>query len=673
MAGPSPGERNFHVFYYLVAGASAEERHHLRLTGDSASYRLLGARAGNANAQGGNVTDDGVRFEQLKQAFKLVGLSKRLVAQICQLVAAILHIGNLEFVVDHDKNVDAAVVRNWDVLETIGEFLGVDPVELEGVFNCKTTVISKEVCTVFLDPEGASANRDDLAKSLYGLLFAWLNENINERLCRDDFANFIGILDLPGFQNNSGFGARSNSLDQFCVNFANERLQNWILQATFERQTAEFAAEGLTTVVPQVPFFDNSECVRMLSTTPGGLIHIMDDQTKKMGKKTDHTMAEAFGKRWGNHASFKAGGQDRGGFPTFVVSHYNGAVTYSAESLLEKNADAVNPDFVSLLRGGMGAGAAGAANSAIDSSGSSNSFVKGLFSSKAIATQVHPRDHDTIIAAQQPVKPMRAPSTRRKGRGPRLAALGEADAEDKPDADEGGDVGGGNGGPSSAAPEIRCVVGEFKSALDVLFETFEETKAWFVFCWNPNDVQLPNQLESRGLKSQIRSLGIPEMAKKAQSASFEVSMTHGEFYDRYNAEIEQVTEEGEGPDAIRALREAKGWPEKELAIGKFKVSLVDKATGDAIVICCTESSSALACCAGVCRLPCVPNARGSPASGRHRGDQAQPRARSSLTRRRTLAWRPRRRERPLLPLPIEPVRPKFADALPSVWIQSQLW
>lgn len=562
VAGPSPGERNFHVFYYLVSGASAEERAHLQLSGDSSAYRLLGARSGLLAKGAGGAQDDAVRFEQLKQAFKLVGLSKRLVAQICQLVAAILHIGNLEFVVDHDKNSDAAVVKNWDVLETVGEFLGVNPIDLEGVFNCKTTIISKEVCTVFLDPEGASANRDDLAKSLYGLLFAWLNEHINERLCRDDFANFVGILDLPGCQNLAGgFGARTNSLDQFCVNFANERLQNWILQSVHERQTAEFAAEDLASVVPTVPFFDNSECVRMLSTQPGGLIHIMDDQTKKMGKKTDFTMAEAFAKRWGNHGSFKASGEDRAGFPTFTVNHYGGPVTYSSESFLEKNADAVNPDFVSLLRGAAGPGGAGATNAGLDSTGSSNSFIKGLFSSNAIATQVHPRDADTVIAAQQPVRPMRAPSARRKGgRGPRLATLGE-------DGDEAADEERIDG--RSSTPEIRCVVGEFKSALDVLFETFDETKAWFVFCLNPNDVQLPNQLESRGLKSQVRSFGLPEIAKKV-AASFEVSMTHTEFSDRYAAELENV-QVGTLVETIRSLREARGWPEKELAIGKYKV------------------------------------------------------------------------------------------------------
>jgi hypothetical protein len=91
--------------------------------------------------------------------------------------------------------------------------------------------------------------------------------------------------------------------------------------------------------------------VRLLQNQPGGLIHIMDDQARRTPKKTDHTMVEAFGKRWANHSSFKVGSVDRSGFPTFTINHFNGPVTYSSEGFLERNLDALNPDFVSLLRG----------------------------------------------------------------------------------------------------------------------------------------------------------------------------------------------------------------------------------------------------------------------------------------------------------------------------------
>lgn len=552
IAGALSGERNFHIFYYLVAGASSEERQHLKLT-EKATYRFLG-HGGRANL---GREDDGARFEQLKQALKSVGLSKRHVAQTCQLLAAIIHLGQVEFTIDRHRNQDAAVVRNLDVLQIVADFLGVQSAALESALSYRTKLVKKELCTIFLDPEGASDNRDDLAKTLYSLLFAWLNEYINSRLCRDDFHTFIGLFDLPGPQNLPSSASRSNSLDQFCINFANERLQNWIQQRLFEAHVEEYNTEGIARFVPHVSYFDNSECVRLMTNTPGGLIHIMDDQARRQPKKTDHTMVEAFGKRWGNHSSFKVGTMDRSGFPSFTIHHYSGPVTYSAESFLERNSDSLNPDFVSLLRGNSADGPHPTAAS-FELAGSINPFVRSLFSAKAIATQAHPRHEETIVAAQQPVKPMRAPSTRRKKSIKRMPTLGE---EEKDDDDVAEATSGGN----------PCVAGEFRAALDTLFDTLDETQGWLVFCINPNDAQLPNQLEGRGVKAQVRNYGLPEVAKRS-AAVFEASMTPEEFCERYKDQIQSLgVVEGSITEQIQQVQTCLGLTEKDIVPGQHKV------------------------------------------------------------------------------------------------------
>ncbi|KZT54073.1 glycosyltransferase family 2 protein [Calocera cornea HHB12733] len=560
VAGAAGGERNFHVFYYLVSGASHEERQHLKLV-DKSTYRYLGQRpAGGREA----VTEDSQRFDRLKTAMKSVGLSKRHIAQSFQLLAAILHLGNVDFTMDKSRNEDAAVVRNVDVLDIVADFLGVQPHALEAVMQYKTKLVQKELCTVFLDPEGAAGNRDDLAKTLYSLLFAWINETMNQNLCRDDFLTFIGLFDLPGFQNISSSATRTNSLDQFCINYANERLQNWVQKRIFEKHTKEYEAEEITNLIPTVPFFDNSECVRLMANQPGGLIHIMDDQARRQPKKNDHTMVEAFSKRWGNHSSFRVGQVDRGGFPTFTINHYVGPVTYSSESFLERNTDALNPDFVSLLRGAtlnadespplhMGGS---------DVTGSINPFIRGLFSGKAIATQAHPNNEETIVAAQQPVKPMRAPSTRRKQSVRRTRPSQQVTSPTVPEDDD------------DAPQEIKCVAGEFRTALDVLFDTLDETQAWFVFCVNPNDSQLPNQMEGRGVKAQVRSLGLPEISKRLV-ISFEANMTPIEFCDRYKSQMIMlgIGIEDDFRERILKTRDALGLDENDVVIGKHKVFL----------------------------------------------------------------------------------------------------
>ncbi|KAN0109706.1 P-loop containing nucleoside triphosphate hydrolase protein [Russula decolorans] len=123
------------------------------------------------------------RFKQLKLALKIFGFSKRHhVAQTCQLTAAILHLGNLEFI-DRGCDVDAAIVCNQDVLALVAKYLGVTPSALETALSYKTILVKKELCTVFLDPDGTANNCGDLAKTLYSMLFSWLNEHINECFC----------------------------------------------------------------------------------------------------------------------------------------------------------------------------------------------------------------------------------------------------------------------------------------------------------------------------------------------------------------------------------------------------------------------------------------------------------------------------------------------------------
>lgn len=601
VSAPPTGERNFHIFYYLIAGASADERRHLLLD-HGAQFQYLGNKSPLDRRGAVVLEEDELRFHQLQAAFKAVGLTKRTVAQICQLVSAILHLGNLEFVYEKSRNEDAAVVSNLDVLQTVADFLGVSAEALETTFSYRSKMLKKELVTAFLDTDGAAENRDELANTLYSLLFTWITEHLNQKLCKDDFASFIGLLDFPGFQNLSGSASTSNSLEQLCVNYANERMQNWILQRVFNGTKDEFAQEGLSHLVPSIPFFDNSECLRLMDNQPGGLIHITDDQARRAPKKTEETMMDAFSKRWGNHASFKLSGMDRTGFAAFTISHYTGPVTYSSEAFLAKDTDVINPDFVSLLKGthvdekqAMSNQRGHIPHTGTEQPGSSNPFVQGLFTSRAIATEAHPHDEDTIVAAQQSVKPMRAPSVRRRGsrRGgnaPRrtdtgvLSAVGEEQSDNKGDQDHEADVGGGN--HEAPAKGIRCVLGEYKASMDVLYQALDDTQSWYVFCLNPNDAHLPNQVEIRGLRGQIRSFGMAEIAQQLGQV-YEVSMTHQEGCERYAQELNGygILHGGNTPneDSMRKLAEAKKWTERDMAVGKYKVS-VHTTTTPAVVV-----------------------------------------------------------------------------------------
>ncbi|KAG6369891.1 hypothetical protein JVT61DRAFT_13355 [Boletus reticuloceps] len=211
----------------------------------------------------------------------------------------------------------------------------------------------------------------------------------------------------------------------------------------------------------------------------------MDDEARRSHKKT---MVKAFG----NHSSFKVEAINCSGYPTFTVNHFNSPITYSAEGFLERILDSLNPDLDSLLRGFT----TGTSNGT-EGIGSFNPFVKGLFSAKAIATQAHPKNEDTNVSAQQPVKPMCALSMRCRGTIKQLMPLRKDGAIEEHRHEEDG--------------------------------MLSETQCWLIFCVNPsNDSQLPNQLEGRSMKGQIRSLGLTEISKRNANV-FEIGLTPDKF------------------------------------------------------------------------------------------------------------------------------------------------
>lgn len=523
-------------------------------TGGQQSFHYL---AQPRNLAPGVRASDARRFTQLKQAFKALAFPKRAVAGTCQVLAAILHLGNLEFGIDRSKNAESASVTNLATLEVIASFLGVDAEALEQSLTFQTRMVAGEKCTVFLDPEGAAAARDELARSLYGLLFSWINEYLNQKLCRDDFTTFIALVDLPGPQNQTGRGD-GNGLDAFCMNLASERTTAFVLNELFAKNKVEYATEELSSALPglDVAYYDNANIMRVLTGMPGGLVHIVDDQSRRKGR-SDKTMIEAMGRRWGNHGSFTwREGDERVDRPgVFTCSHWAGNVTYSSEGFLEANREGASPDFVNLLGGQKLPGGSGGIHG-----GSSSSFVKGLFANATLAITAHPKSETTIVATQQLQRPMRAPSTRRKARN---------DGAEKDDDEVKKDL------------TAKSVVADFDGSLVTLFDTLAETKSWFIFCIRPNDQQQSNQFDSKLVRHQIRALNLVELAKRL-AGEWLVSLDHKEWWERYSG-VSRLADEHERlapmmwADKVAEVRNIFGWDESDLRMGKFKVFIGDAA------------------------------------------------------------------------------------------------
>ncbi|MCO5583292.1 hypothetical protein L7F22_037202 [Adiantum nelumboides] len=539
----SSSERNFHIFYYLVAGASSEEKEFLHL-GDGSDFRFLGSHSRQHKE---TARQDAAKFTRLKQAFKNVGLSKRHVASICQVLAAILHLGNLEFYQDRHRTQDSASIRNPEVLHICAEFLGITSKALEESLTYKTKMIKNEVCTILLDADGAANNRDELAKSIYSLLFAWINEHLNEKLCRDDFDAFIGVFDLPVSRTSRGeirwTNSASTSPTSRCTVSCFALSLNGDKTSTPMKGSLSSHQRCLTLTMPSASASSRTNLVAWstLWTTK------LDECQRRRTRPWSRPLASG-------GATTRPSRLD---LPTEAARPLSPLVTSTERwhTRVRISWSATAKTSVPIL----------------------SRCSVGRRSRQARA---HPKSEQTIVAAQQSVKPMRQPSMRKRGGTIKRSTTqrrGGADDDESDDDDDAKDGAGTSGGKSKHSG-VRCVAGEFKSALDTLFETIEETKPWFVLCLRPNDNQLPNQFEARVVKQQIKCIGIAEMARKLLN-EYSVNMTYEEFCSRYaevpvlSAANMQGATGGEAKQKFSAAKEVMGWSDNDAASGRVKVFL----------------------------------------------------------------------------------------------------
>lgn len=575
------GERNYHVLYYLLSGTSAAEKKHLSL--DLIGNDPAGTRASLTASKRwrylGHPTqlkvgiDDARGFQDFKTALRKLEFSKQDIAGICEIMATILHIGQLEFETgqsttpaaddsggySHEGSEAITMVRNRESLEPIARFLGVSTSELEQSLRYKTKTLYRERVTVMLDPKGARANADELARTLYSLLVAYIMEQINSRICvlPEEVANTVSLVDFPGFAHSASTGS---SLDQLLNNTANESLSNFCIQSFFGRQVQEMEAEDVS--VPQLEYFDNTDAKQGLLKPGNGLLSILDDQMRR--GKTDMDFLNAIRKRFdGKNRAIVPGSstvvQPGSNFPTpntspsFTIRHFAGDVDYSAENLLEENSELISGDMMNLLKTAR------------------SGFVQELFGQDELKKVTHPKERTAIIQASISSKPMRMPSmarrkTDRGGRFGRPVNVFDEDAI----SDTESAVSGSRKGDST---KQTGAAGQFMSSLRTIDSSLRKANPYFVICMKPNDRRIANQFDSKCVRAQIQALGICEISSRLRVADFSVFLPFAEFLGL--AEINTAVVGGERERAEMVLDD-KPWREHEARVGATGVFLSER-------------------------------------------------------------------------------------------------
>ncbi|XP_047173230.1 myosin-11-like isoform X1 [Vigna umbellata] len=339
-------ERNYHCFYLLCA-APHEEIEKYKL-GNPKSFHYLNQSKCYELAD----VSDAREYLATRRAMDIVGISQKDQEAIFRVVAAILHIGNIEFT--KGKDVDSSVPKDDNAkfhLKTTAELLMCDADALEDALCKRVMITPEEVIKRSLDPQSAAVSRDGLAKTIYSRLFDWLVDKINNSIGQDPKSkSLIGVLDIYGFES-----FKANSFEQFCINFTNEKLQQHFNQHVFKMEQEEYTKEEINW--SYIEFVDNQDVLDLIEKKPGGIIALLDEACM-FPKSTHETFANKLYQTFKNHKRFIKPKLSR---TDFTIAHYAGEVLYQSEQFLDKNKDYVVPEHQDLL------------------SASKCSFVSGLF------------------------------------------------------------------------------------------------------------------------------------------------------------------------------------------------------------------------------------------------------------------------------------------------------
>jgi myosin-5 len=341
VVGHEESERTYHIFYQLLAAPDSMKTGIWKglLGKNNASFKYVGE---TDTVKIENKTD-GEKWKSTVDALELVGIQGDLFKDLMRAICITMQLGNLTFKVD-PENDDGSVISSKEELVLLSDLMGVDEENIKKALTFRTIYAPKESYSVPLRTNTAKDSCDAFAKEIYQQTFDWLVSSINEATCAeknyDDASNVeqyghIGLLDIFGFES-----FKVNRFEQFCINYANEKLQSKYNLDIFSSVQEEYDYEGIA--MPEISFSDNSEVVNLVESRMG-LISMLNEECLR-----PH----------GNDSSFvskmKKVNQDINALvknplhtPTqFAIQHYAAEVVYEATNFVQKNTDTLPRDLI---------------------------------------------------------------------------------------------------------------------------------------------------------------------------------------------------------------------------------------------------------------------------------------------------------------------------------------
>jgi myosin-5 len=327
-------ERNYHIFYQLLSASESKEKWFL----DDANqvYAYTGANK-TINIEG--MSDD-KHFDRTRTALGLIGVTEEQQGILFGVLAGVLHLGQVE-IQAKNNNEESEIVPGDQGTKHATDLLGISAADLEKALCSRQIAVAGDKVTAFLKKDQAEECVGALSKAIYSNVFDWLVETINTSLESDKkMRHHVGILDIFGFEH-----FKHNSFEQFCINYANEKLQQKFTQDVFKTVQLEYEAEGI--IWSHIDFADNQDVISVIEDRLG-IISLLNDEVMRP-KGNDESLVSKL-------STIHKDEQDVIEFPRtsrtqFTIKHYAGPVTYESLGFLEKHKDALLPDLSDLMRG----------------------------------------------------------------------------------------------------------------------------------------------------------------------------------------------------------------------------------------------------------------------------------------------------------------------------------
>ncbi|KAJ1765724.1 class II myosin [Coemansia sp. RSA 1752] len=329
----SKQERNYHVFYQFMKGADKSVKDRLLIDKGPEGYTFT--RKCRQTIQG---VDDRAEFDTLVAAMATTGFKTEEQNDLFRVLAAILHMGNMQFQATRN---DEAVLREQVAAEKLCHVLGIQLSDFTRAVLRPSIKAGRDWVTQSRTLQQVLLSVEALARSMYERMFGALVSRINSAMSRPDGkSTFIGVLDIAGFEI-----LEVNSFEQLCINYTNERLQQFFNRTMFVLEQEEYTREGIEwnfidfgmDLQPTIDLIDR--------TKPIGVMSCLDEECV-MPKATDKTFTEKLHGLWANKSDKYEAPRFAMGF---TIKHYASQVEYSTEGWLEKNKDPLNENVTRLL------------------------------------------------------------------------------------------------------------------------------------------------------------------------------------------------------------------------------------------------------------------------------------------------------------------------------------